>query len=295
MATDSREIVDESNEPQDESDPMKDWYDRSSLKGDFMVMIADQTLEDYFRHCPENKFCEFIDGVVYLHSHVSNMPEPMDDPDDPTHVWYDRSSLTGDFMVMIPDQTVEDYLRRAPENKICEYIDGIVYMPSPASLRHQFDVLLLSFLLRGFTAKRPIGHLLSAPACLRVGERRYLEPDLFVVPLNPTNEFQGFFVDPPILLVIEVLSRSTRSHDLSHKVELYRQLKVEEIWFVDDRNEALIVHRRTDQGYVVEQIASGPFPCRALPGFWLDVSWLWARPQPDVLVCLEAILAGPPA
>lgn len=69
------------------------------------------------------------------------MPEPTDNPDDPTKVWYDRSSLRGEFMVMIPDQTREDNFLRSPENQICEYLDGIVYMPSPASLQHQSDVL----------------------------------------------------------------------------------------------------------------------------------------------------------
>ena len=295
MATDTREHAGPTPDKDDPEASMKNWYDRTSLKGDFMVMIADQSKEDYFRRCPENRFCEFIDGVVYLHSHASNLPEPATDPDDPTKAWYDRSSLVGDFMVMIPDQTRDDYFKRAPENQICEFIDGVVYMPSPASLWHQFDVLLLSFLLRGFTAKRPIGHLLSAPACLRVSQDRFLEPDLFVVPHNPSGEFKGFFVDPPILLVVEVLSKSTRSHDLNRKVELFRQLEVEEIWFVDDRDEVLIVYRRTDQGYEVERVGSGLFSCRALPGFWIDVPWLWARPQPDVVACLDTILAGPPA
>src|SRR5947209_3227074 len=106
MASDAREIADQPTGPDVDPDPSKGWYDRSSLKGDFMVMIADQTEEDYLRRCPEDRFCEFIDGVVYLHSHASNLPEPSDDPEDPTKVWYDRSSLVGDFMVMIPDQTV---------------------------------------------------------------------------------------------------------------------------------------------------------------------------------------------
>ena len=61
--------------------------------------------------------------------------------------WYDRSSLVGDFMVMIAGQTEEDYLRRAPENRTCEFIDGIVYMPSPAEAWHQFDIQLLLVLL----------------------------------------------------------------------------------------------------------------------------------------------------
>ena len=223
------------------------------------------------------------------------MPEPTDNPDDPTKVWYDRSSLKGEFMVMIPDQTREDNFLRALENQICEYLDGIVYMPSPASLQHQSDVLFLSFLLRGFIAKRPVGRLMSAPACLGIGEDRFVEPDLFVIPPDLARKLGGFFVDPPILLVIEVLFKSTRSHDLSRKVDLYRQLHVEEVWFVDDRERVLIVHRRTAEGYQIECLKVGNYLCRSLPGFWIDVEWLWTESEPDVVECLRAILAGPPA
>ncbi len=295
MATESREGVEPTTETDEDIDSSRDWYDRSSLKGDFLVMIADQTVEDYVRRHPEGQLCEFIDGVVYLHSDATNLPEPEADPNDPTKVWYDRSSLNGDYMVMIPDQTLEDYLRRAPENRICEFIDGVVYMPSPASLRHQFDVILLSFLLRGFTATRPVGRLLAAPACLRVSEGRLLEPDLFVVPPDHIGDTKTYFIDPPVLLVIEVLSKSTRSYDLNRKIELYRKADVAEIWFVDDRQETLIVYRRTDQGYEVERIESGFLRCQSLPGFWIDVAWLWADPEPNVITCLNAILDGPPA
>jgi Uma2 family endonuclease len=258
-------------------------------------MIADQTEEDYFRHCPENRFCELIDGVVYLHSQATNTPEPEDDPDDPTKVWYDRSSLNGDYMVMIPDQTLEDYLRRAPENKICEFIDGVVYMPSPASLAHQDDVILLAFLLRGFLTRRPVGRLMLAPASLKVGAKRFLEPDLFVTPPDQLAASESFFVDPPVSLVIEILSKSTRSHDLNQKIKLYRRVRTGEIWFVDRRNQVLIVHRREGIRYKVFEVKNGPYLSRSVPGFWFDVSWLWSNPEPDAIACLEAILAGPPA
>ena len=29
----------------------------------------------------------------------------------------------------------------------------------------------------------------------------------------------------------------------------------------------------------------------AIPGFWIDVAWLWQDPLPDALHCLEQILA----
>jgi len=214
---------------------------------------------------------------------------------DPTKDWYDRSSLVGDFMVMIADQTEEEYLRRAPENKICEFIDGTVYIPSPAELWHQFDIQLLVFLLEGFTADRQAGHILTGPATFRVRDGCYLEPDLFVIPFDANSNFQGFYRELPVLLVVEVLSKSTRSHDLNRKAELYREAGTIEVWFLDLRDQALIVHRRAEGGYEVERIETGVYSSRAVPGFWLDVSWLWARPRPNVMVCLRAILAGPPA
>ena len=178
MATDARELAGRPIKSDVDADPKADWYDRSSLKGDFTVMIADQTEEEYLRRRPAGRPSRYMDGIVYLDSHASNLPGPEDDPDDPTKVWYDRSSLIVDAMVMIPDQTLDDYLRRAPENETCEYIDGTVYMPSPASLRHQFGASLLAFLLIGFTSHRQAGHLLGGPASVKVGERRFLAPEV---------------------------------------------------------------------------------------------------------------------
>jgi Uma2 family endonuclease len=295
MATDAQEIADQSSEPDEDSDPSMDWYDRSSLKGDFMVMIADQTVEDYRRRAPANRFCEFIDGMVYLHSHASNMPEPSPDPDDPTRVWYDRSSLVGDFMVMIPDQTEEDYLRRCPENQFCEYIDGVVYMPSPVDAWHQFEIQFLIILVEMFAQERQAGIVLTGPTSLKVRPNRYLEPDLFVLPAGGEVQIHGFYSDPPVLLVVEILSRSTRSNDLKRKVELYREVGAVEIWFVDLRDQIVFVHVRTEQGYEVREVRMENLHSRALPGFWIDASWLWSRPRPNFRQCLEAILAGPPA
>ena len=68
-------------------------------------------------------------------------PGPARDVDDAPD-WYDRSSLAGDFMVMIAGQTEEDWLRRAPDT-FCEFIDGIVYMPPRVLPEHQEDVNFL--------------------------------------------------------------------------------------------------------------------------------------------------------
>jgi Uma2 family endonuclease len=208
--------------------------------------------------------------------------------------WYDRSSLAGDFLVAIEGQTEADFLERAPENQFCELIDGVVYMPAAAATWHQFDAQFLIVLLEMFAADRPVGPILSGPAVLRLQTGRMLEPDIFVLPDGGESQVFSAYAEPPVLLVVEILSPSNRAHDLVRKAEVYREAGVPEVWFVDGENQVVIVERKTASGYATVQQTSGPLLCRSIPGFWIQVDWLWARPRPNVRVCLEAVLAGGP-
>lgn len=93
--------------------------------------------------------------------------------------------------------------------------------------------------------------------------------------------------------MIEVLSPGNRSHDLRRKAAVYREAGITEVWYVDDRDRVLIVEARDGDAHKIERLATGPLISVALPGFWMDVTWLWADPMPNPRRCLEAILAGP--
>ena len=97
------------------------------------------------------------------------------------------------------------------------------------------------------------------------------------------------------MLVVEVLSPSFRDHDQKTKAALYREAQAEEIWFVDRPGRVVIVERREGDHYQTDRINAGPIVSRSLPGFWFDAGWLWAEPEPNLLDCLDQILAGPPA
>lgn len=79
-------------------------------------------------------------------------------------------------MVAIEDQTEEDFYRYAPETRFCEFIDGVVYMPSPVHIRHQEIVGFLFDLINGFRLDRGLGSVMTGPAVLRVAPNRNLEP-----------------------------------------------------------------------------------------------------------------------
>jgi Uma2 family endonuclease len=210
----------------------------------------------------------------------------------PTHAGealYDRSSLRGDYMVMIAGQTVEQWWRLAPPNQICEYIDGTIYMPNAPTDEHQDVAGFLFFLLNGCRYDFGMGPVRFGPGVLPLSPDRNPQPDVFVLPPEGRQ-------DVPALLVIEVLSPSTRSHDLGLKSAIYREAAIPELWFIDLEARSLRIDRRGGDGlYTTDHITGGHWAVAALPGFWIDVSWLWARPLPNARRCLEAILAGPPA
>ena len=204
--------------------------------------------------------------------------------------WYDRSSIRFDAMVTIERQTEEDFFRYAPENRICEFIDGVVYMPSPVTENHQDFVGFLYILLNTYCRYRGFGKVMMGPMVLRVAPNRNLEPDLFVAPpgdraLPPKGLAFGSAV-----FVLEVLSPSNRSHDLKRKAAVYREAEVPEIAFIDGRDKVLIVERLVGDAYETIRMESGRWESSAIEGFWLEVSWLWEDPLPDPLECLGAIL-----
>ncbi len=202
---------------------------------------------------------------------------------------YDRASLTGDFMVTILDQKPEDFERDAPEMRICEYLDGVIYLPSPATDRHQEQVGLFLYLLMEFACEGRCGKVLMGPAVLRLTPQRKLEPDLFVRPIDAEPDFM-----PLASFVLEVLSRSTRTHDLGRKLNAFREANIPEVWFVDDANQRLIVERLVNGRYLREVFTQGPVRSTAIPGFWINAECLWQIDLTHASRCLEAILAGPP-
>ena len=57
-------------------------------------------------------------------------------------------------MVTLEGISEEDWWKYAPEGRVCEYLDGVVYMPSPATVEHQDDVGFWFGLLQCYLGER---------------------------------------------------------------------------------------------------------------------------------------------
>ena len=199
----------------------------------------------------------------------------------------------GPYLMYVSGWTEERYFVEASESRYMEFADGELIVHSPASIKHQDITMFFSMLLRGYVDTNKLGKVLAGPAVVRLRPDLNYKPDVFFIAEDqfPNLEEQRFSGSPR--LVVEVLSESTCNHDLRTKASNYRQYGVEEYWVVDYINQNLIRHllpEGPDADYQVDQIGTGRVDSRAVRGFWIDVSWLWADPLPSTFDCLKQLL-----
>jgi Uma2 family endonuclease len=133
-----------------------------------------------------------------------------------------------------------------------EYVDGWVRAMSGASVRHN-QVKVNCTIHLGTLLRRNRCRPFDSDMKLRIrrqGRTRFYYPDLQVICESnaPTEQFQ----DTPVL-IIEVLSPSTRQYDLDEKLNAYLQIASLEYYIILEQHMPLaIAMRRTPQGFLRE-------------------------------------------
>lgn len=160
--------------------------------------------------------------------------------------------------VPVSRYTVDDLDRLPDDGNRYEVVDGgLLVTPAPGT-RHQRAVGRLFVLLNG--ACRPDQEVLPAPVNFVIGPLDVPQPDLIVASVASISE-RG--VEGQALLVVEVLSPTTRITDTTVKVAKYAEAGVAWYWIVDPDEPSLTVLRLTSGGYEEEAVVRGEEPYRA--------------------------------
>ncbi|CAM3671046.1 Putative restriction endonuclease domain-containing protein [Deinococcus saxicola] len=158
--------------------------------------------------------------------------------------------------------TEEEYLRwDGPRDAKWEYVDGFVYAQAGATNPHNRISSNIQRVLLNATDDGPCWTYISDQKVrvYRDGRPRYYLPDIVVV-CDP--QLVGDTETQPCLIV-EILSASTRAIDETFKATDYRQLdSLQGYLLVDSERQRVIFHRRTAQGWQLEQVAEAvKLPC----------------------------------
>lgn len=138
--------------------------------------------------------------------------------------------------------TYEDLLKIDDENRY-EIIDGELYMMSAPTTMHQLIVGEIYRQLSNYLEEKKCTPLIS-PVAVCFSEKynpseieNYVEPDVIVV--CDKNKITDKCIKGAPDLIVEVLSDSTRKHDILKKFNLYQRYGVREYWIVDTETEVI--------------------------------------------------------
>lgn len=186
--------------------------------------------------------------------------------------------------------TYEEFLSAFGEDDYVEWVDGEVVRMSPVSLRHQEIAQFVLRVLLQFVEAKPLGRVLSAPFQMKTGPSLAgREPDVLYVSNERAANLKSSYLDGPADIAVEVISPESRARDRGEKFYEYEQGGVREYWLIDPmRKQAEFYRLGADGVYrVAAPTPDGRFQSEALPGFWLQVDWLWQEPLPPVLAIVR--------
>ncbi|HET9298456.1 MAG TPA: Uma2 family endonuclease [Candidatus Polarisedimenticolaceae bacterium] len=156
-----------------------------------------------------------------------------------------------------------------------ELVRGALFVtPSPRP-RHQRICRRLALLLEAYFGQSGLGEVFFAPTDVVLTDEDVFVPDLLVV-RNPGDITERAIEAPP-LVVVEILSPSTRKRDLGIKAERYAELGVPHYWIVDPENEKVACFRLQDGSYrlIAEAAGTTTLAHPDWDGLVLDLGALW--------------------
>jgi Uma2 family endonuclease len=123
-----------------------------------------------------------------------------------------------------------------------EFVEGELWVTPPPTEHHNEIAARLNAILLPYVVAQRLGLVYLPRAALRAGQERQLEPDLMVRQPHPDPRGTWETAPRPIL-VVEVVSPSSRGRDYGKKRDVYMEHRIPEYWIVDGDERSLTVVR----------------------------------------------------
>ena len=114
-----------------------------------------------------------------------------------------------------------------------EIIDGVHYVTNSPGTPHQFVVSELNGALFNYLRVEPVGWVLTSPSDIELAPDSIVQPDILVLPRTSDHRPRSWAEAGLPILVVEVISPSSRSRDRIIKRPRYQRAGIAEYWIVD--------------------------------------------------------------
>ena len=189
--------------------------------------------------------------------------------------------------------SAEEFLRIAPEDRKAELIDGVIIEIMPPLTIHERLQRFL-YTLPTLYEERENGEVFGSRTPVVLSEYYAPEPDILFISSEQAEIIQRDGIHGAPDLVIEILSVGTAKNDRGPKFLAYEEAGVRELWLIDPYGPAGTDFYQLEQGSFrpVHPDAKSIMRSVAIPGFWIDVRWLWPDKEKFLSVrkALEEVL-----
>jgi len=196
-------------------------------------------------------------------------------------------------------QSYEEYLALPDDGRRVEWVNGEGIHHQSPTVAHQEIVIFLSMLLSGYVQRLNLGRVLGGLFEVRLwpnGPAR--EPDVLFIGRERMSQLTERRFEGGPDLVVEVVSPGSVTIDRVDKFLEYERANVGEYWIIDPRphqQQADFYIRDADSRFAAAPLDDqGVFASTVLPGFRLDVAWLWREELPDAERITAGLLAEAP-
>ena len=161
------------------------------------------------------------------------------------------------------------YYQEMPEGPpYFQVIEGpLVMSPSPNTF-HQDVVVNLSYLLRRYLDRKPVGIVCVAPLDVYLSDVNVYQPDVIFISNARRSIVTERGIEGAPDLVVEILSPGTARYDRGSKRKIYARTGVKELWLVDPDVKAIQVYQldRNAETPSATHGATAIFKSALLPG-----------------------------
>jgi Uma2 family endonuclease len=171
-----------------------------------------------------------------------------------------------------------------------EWVDGRIEIRESETFDHQHLRSFIGIILGFWVEQHEAGQVLSSPFQMYLQDQKCgREPDIMFVTAANCAKFKTYFLEGAADLIVEIISPESVGRDRGEKYVEYEAAGVREYWLIDpQRTQAEFYTLNDDQHYeLIMSGKAGKFESRVLPGFYLQIEWLWQKPLPKVATILK--------
>jgi Uma2 family endonuclease len=169
-------------------------------------------------------------------------------------------------------------------------VRGVIMERKPETYTHETTFGWLLCLLGCYVGHRKLGKVLGSRSAVKISGNDGRLPDILFVRADNTEIIHKDAIYGTPDLVIEIISENDRPSDLIPLEADYRDIGVPEIVFIDPKKKRVRYLLKSETDYDETYLTTGRLTFVGVPGFWIEVEWLFADEKPDEFTVTKQLI-----